>query len=133
MREFFVGLGALSCVFLVNSLSEAHAEATMQFGEPVQKELLISMEQFFAAPEYFIGETVTVKSVVTDSCTRMNCWMRLETPEQSQFFRIKVNDGDMVFPISTRGRTAWATGTIEVLEGEEQVRYQLRPVGVEIN
>jgi len=133
MREFLVGLSALSSVFLLNSFYSVHAEATMQFGEPIQKELLVSLNDFFTRPDAYIGETITVESTVTNSCTRMNCWMQLETPSHSQLFRIKVNDGEMIFPISTRGKTALATGVIDVIETDSGHMYQLRPIGVEIN
>lgn len=148
MREFLVGLGALSSVFLVNAIHEVQAEAMMRFGQPVQMDKMVSLDSFFENPESFVGRTITVQSVVTDSCTRMNCWMRLETPNHSQSFRIKVVDGEMVFPISTRGQIALATGVIETVDLSESqqatwmetyqvdeapaVMYQLRPVGVEI-
>jgi hypothetical protein len=49
-------------------------------------------------------------------------------------FRLKVRDGDMVFPLSAKGKTAYATGTVRLWpQGEDEPgAYQLYPTAVEI-
>jgi NACalpha-BTF3-like transcription factor len=57
---------------------------------------------------------VQVKGKVSEVCARMGCWMQLV--EAGKAVRIKVNDGDIVFPKSAVGKTAVAEGTLRKLE-----------------
>ena len=63
-----------------------------------------------AKPEKFVGKTVQVKGKVTEVCQMMGCWMSLNDGEKS--IRIKVNDGDIVVPKDSIGKTAIAEGLL---------------------
>ncbi|RUO35975.1 hypothetical protein CWE13_10560 [Aliidiomarina shirensis] len=130
-------LFALSFLFLAN----AHAMSTeaLQFGDEVPDTEVTNLETFFENPNSYIGKTILVEGVITNSCENMGCWMTLKTSSDHELFRIKVNDGEMVFPIEARGRTAWAYGSIETVEvpagdsdNETRTMYQLRPTGVKV-
>jgi len=49
---------------------------------------------------------------VTEVCTMAGCWMALVDPETSQMIRVKVNDGDIVFPKEAVGKLAIAEGKL---------------------
>ncbi|TMP39630.1 DUF4920 domain-containing protein [Pseudoalteromonas rubra] len=66
------------------------------------------------APKYHQSE-VTVKGTVTKVCKKRGCWMTLSVDNTEQI-TVKVRDGDMVFPMSAVGKTAYATGRFEVFE-----------------
>jgi len=55
----------------------------------------------------------------------MGCWMALADPESGKSVRIKVNDGDIVFPKDGAGRTAIAEGKFTRIElsREQAVAY----------
>lgn len=66
------------------------------------------------APLYHQSE-VTVRGTVTKVCKKRGCWMTLNV-ENAEQITVKVRDGDMVFPMSAVGKTAYATGRFEVFE-----------------
>jgi hypothetical protein len=46
----------------------------------------------------------------------MGCWMELADPESGKSIRIKVKDGDIVFPKEAIGKTAIAEGKLAKVE-----------------
>jgi NMD protein affecting ribosome stability and mRNA decay len=59
------------------------------------------------------GKTVQVKGKVTEVCQMMGCWMNLVDPSSGQSIRVKVNDGEIVFPKDAPGRMAIAEGKLK--------------------
>jgi len=119
--------------------AQANNSNSLSFGETIPNIEPTSLETFFENPESYIGKNILIEGIVTNSCERMGCWMSLKTTADHELFRIKVNDGEMVFPIAARGKTAWAYGAIEIVdlapeEGSENPRtlFQLRPTGVRV-
>jgi hypothetical protein len=64
---------------------------------------------------------VQVRGKVTEVCTMMGCWMQVV--DQKDGMRIKVNDGEIVFPRTAVGKTATAEGILKklVLSKEQAV------------
>lgn len=110
------------------------AESSVSFGDTVNKQQITAVASILAKPAAYLEQQVTVVGEVTGVCTKQQCWMTLATAENEPRFRIKVRDGDMVFPLSAKGKTAYATGTVKVWpqgEGKPDA-YQLVPTAVEI-
>ncbi|CAM5183578.1 DUF4920 domain-containing protein [Alishewanella longhuensis] len=115
-------------------LSSPLIAATVTFGETVDKQQVIAVASILATPASYLEQQVTVVGEVTGVCSKQHCWMTLATAEDEPRFRIKVRDGDMVFPLSAKGKTAYATGVVKVwAQGEGKAdAYQLVPTAVEI-
>ena len=62
-----------------------------------------------------VGQVVQVKGKITEVCLKMGCWMAL-TGKDGAMIRVKVNDGDIVFPKSAIGKTGIAEGKLEKFE-----------------
>lgn len=110
------------------------AESSVSFGDAVNKQQITAVASILAKPAAYLEQQVTVVGEVTGVCTKQQCWMTLATAEHEPRFRIKVRDGDMVFPLSAKGKTAYATGIVKVWpqgEGKPDA-YQLVPTAVEI-
>lgn len=128
------------------------------FGAAVDKTRLVEVADILAKPQSYLQQQVTVKGTVEAVCQKKGCWMQLSAGKNQPTFRIKVRDGDMVFPVSAKGKTAYASGKLDPIEmdlestreylahkAEEQgeafdpasvteaiTLYQLVPVAVEI-
>jgi hypothetical protein len=72
--------------------------------------LKITIEQFRANPEQFLGKVVTVEGTVAEVCPKAGCW--LDLTEKGQTVRIKVKDGEIVFEQKLVGRKVLAEGTV---------------------
>lgn len=116
-------------------LSAGIAQAEqVQFGEAFDTTKVTAVSAIMAAPADYLEQTLTVAGEVTAVCSKQHCWMTLATAANEPKFRIKVRDGDMVFPLSAKGKTAYAIGVLTVWpQGEgEADGYQLVPSAVQI-
>ena len=149
----------LQKLFLSTTLTlTAFTAAATSFGGTVDKTKLVEVADILAKPQSYLQQQVTVKGTVAAVCQKKGCWMQLASDANHPTFRIKVKDGDMVFPVSAKGKTAYASGKLDPIEmdlestrdylahkAEEQgeafdpqsvteaiTLYQLVPIAVEI-
>ena len=91
------------------------ASAETRVGQPLTLPEPITVDQLLAGGSSAVGHTVQVKGKVTEVCQMAGCWMQLAGTGRNAI-RIKVHDGDIVFPRSAVGKTAVAEGKLEKLE-----------------
>lgn len=110
----------LSILFLSLALTGAFAK---DLGKPLTLKEALPVAKVLAAPDDFVGKTVQVKGKVTEVCTMAGCWMNLVDSESQKMLRIKVNDGEIVFPKESIGKLALAEGTLRkiVLTKEQAI------------
>jgi hypothetical protein len=70
-------------------------------------------------PATYEGKTVHVSGEVTEVCPRRGCWIDIADPETGETIRVKVTDGDIVFPLSAQGSKIEVEGTVQRLELDE--------------
>jgi hypothetical protein len=91
------------------------AAGEKKLGRPLTLERPVSVRDVLAKPESLVGKTVQVKGKVTEVCQMMGCWMALVDPVTQSLIRVKVNDGDIVFPKEAVGKMAVAEGKLAKL------------------
>ena len=64
----------------------------------------------------YVGEKVKVSGLVIDVCSTRGCWIYLAGDREFEKIRIKVTDGEIVFPMEARGKKAVVEGIVESLE-----------------
>ena len=89
--------------------------ADQKLGRPLTQKETLTLAAIFEQPGSFVGKTVQVKGKVTEVCQMAGCWMNL-TDDQGHLLRIKVQDGDIVFPKESVGKSAIAEGKLERYE-----------------
>lgn len=95
-----------------------------KLGKPLELRETVSIRALVTEPDKYAGKTVQVKGKVSAVCQKMGCWMQL-TGEGDHSLRVKVKDGEIVFPKEAVGRTAIAEGTfVKAADG-----YQIRGSG----
>ncbi|MBV8707644.1 MAG: DUF4920 domain-containing protein [Acidobacteriaceae bacterium] len=95
--------------------------ANQKLGKPLSAQEPLPLASVIAQSDRLVGKTVQVKGKVTEVCQMAGCWMNL-TDEQGDLLRIKVEDGDIVFPKDSVGKMAIAEGK---LEKHQMTREQL--------
>ena len=97
------------------------AMAAESYGKALTLAQPTAVATIVAKPEQYVGKTVQVRGKVTEVCTMMGCWMQVV--DQKDGMRIKVNDGEIVFPRTAVGKTATAEGILKklVLSKEQAV------------
>jgi hypothetical protein len=101
-------------IFCLLVAGVAVCTADTRLGKPLVLTRPVSVSALMAAPDASVGKVVQVKGRVTEVCEKMGCWMQLTDGKSA--VRIKVVDGEIVFPGSAIGRSAVAEGTLSRIE-----------------
>ncbi len=91
----------------------ACAMAAEKFGKGLTLSQPTPVATILASPDQYVGKTVQVRGKVSEVCTMMGCWMQLV--DNKDGMRIKVNDGEIMFPKDAVGKTATAEGLLKKL------------------
>ena len=78
-------------------------------------------------PESYLDKTVLVEGEVLDVCHNMGCWMDLSSGTEGEKIKVKVKDGEIVFPVEAIGNNAQVEGKvykIELTEKEAKEYYE---------
>jgi len=89
--------------------------AERKLGQPLTLQAQTPIKNLVDSPEPYVGKVVQVKGKVTEVCEKMGCWTNL-VDAGGKMIKIKVNDGEIVFPKTAVGRTAIAEGTLKKFE-----------------
>jgi hypothetical protein len=87
--------------------------AAEKFGKGLTLSQPTPVATILASPDNYVGKTVQVRGKVSEVCTMMGCWMQLV--DNKDGMRIKVNDGEIMFPKNAVGKTAIAEGQLRKL------------------
>jgi len=85
-------------------------------GKPLTLKTQTSIADISAKPADYVGKTLQVKGKITEVCQAMGCWMMLVDPATKASLKIKVKDGEIVFPKESVGKIATAEGTLAKIE-----------------
>ena len=99
--------------------------ADLQLGKPLTLKEQVAIDKLVASPADYAGKTVQVKGKVTAVCEHAGCWMKLADPS-GKTVRIKVEDGEIVFPKESVGKLATAEGKFVAVDGKT---YQIAGTG----
>ena len=113
----------LLCSLAILSLSNATWATgeckTTAYGAGVDLDESVAVSAILASPMDYDGKIVRVDGEVKDVCRMMGCWMEIQVANEENSMdvvKVKVKDGEIVFPVSTLGHQAAAQGTVEVKE-----------------
>jgi Domain of unknown function (DUF4920) len=72
----------------------------------------VTPEAILADVDGYAGKAVRVEGTVSAVCEKAGCWMQVAGATEGQGIRIKVVDGEVVFPMSAKGKKVIAEGTV---------------------
>jgi len=122
MRSFVAGLAAawvLGC-----GAASAWAAEPVTLGQGVAAPA-VAIAELLAHPQVWVGKTVRVDGTIQDVCPMRGCWIDVAGSGAPGVLRVKVTDGEIVFPADAKGRAVSAEGVFERLEmrGEQAVGW----------
>lgn len=106
-------------LILVLSLVLLLAPATLlakTFGQGVHLAEETAISSIIDDPAAYVGQKVKVSGLVIDVCSRRGCWVYLAGDREFEKIRVKVTDGEIVFPMAARGKLAVVEGVVESME-----------------
>ncbi len=89
--------------------------AETKLGKPLTLGEPMTIAEVTAKADTLTGKTVQVKGKITEVCQMAGCWMALVDAD-GKTIRVKVNDGDIVFPKSAIGKKAIAEGEFKKIQ-----------------
>ena len=63
----------------------------------------------------YLNKKVKVKGLIKEVCPMRGCWLEIVDEKEIDKLRIKVTDGEIVFPLSAKGRNIEAEGQFSIL------------------
>lgn len=99
----------LILALLVAAAGTAVAEDKV-YGEGVGEGDLTSISAIMTDADAFQGETVRIAGTAVAVCAHRGCWIDIASDEEGQTLRVKVTDGEIVFPQSIVGEHVVAEG-----------------------
>lgn len=103
---------------LLLSLSVAALCAAEKFGKGLTLKDATPVATILGTPDNYVGKMVQVKGKVTEVCQMMGCWMQIQ--DGDKMIRLKVKDGEIMFPKNSAGKNAVAEGVLKKIELNQQ-------------
>lgn len=97
---------------LLALLLAATLYANTPLGAPLQLKETTPIAQLNAEPAEYVGKTVQVSGEITEVCQMMGCWTAIRG-EDGAMVRVKVHDGEIVFPKDSPGQRVTAEGEFQ--------------------
>ena len=113
------------CLGLILVAVAAGVQAGENYGSGVKVAEATPISKILADPDAYVGKTVRIEGKVLDVCPMKGCWMELAGEDGKQSLKVKVDDGVIVFPVTSKGKLAVAEGTVEAIPmtKEQYVRW----------
>lgn len=111
----------LALLMFVISSTYINAGNGNKYGKEITLKEKTKISAILANPQKFVGKNVLVEGTVVAVCEKRGCWIELASDEKFQKIKIKVKDGEIVFPLEESGKTALVEGTVyEIKMTKEQ-------------
>ena len=94
-----------------------------RYGDKITLTTFNNLEELFNSPDQYLGNEVLITGEITEVCPMRGCWIDIKDTHTNHNIRIKVIDGEIVFPLSAKGKYADIQGMFTKLEfSEDQAR-----------
>lgn len=96
-------------------LAPASFATELTLGEPLTLTSVTKISEINAHPETYIGKRVLIEGLVIDVCSHRGCWVDLASDLPFDRIKVKVVDGEIIFPLEAKGKNAQVEGIVEEL------------------
>ena len=100
------------------TLSMAALCGAEKFGKGLTLKESTPIGTILGAPDQYVGKMVQVKGTIAEVCQMMGCWLQIQDGEKG--LRVKVKDGEIMFPKNGAGKKAVAEGLLKKIELNQQ-------------
>ncbi len=120
-------------ILLLTLPALAFAE-TLKLGEPLTLNEVTKVSEINKNPQKYQGKRVLISGLIINVCAARGCWMDIASDVPFEKIQVKVVDGQIVFPLEAKGRTARVEGIAEELklsreEALEMASHQAKESG----
>lgn len=102
------------------------------YGNHLPKGSIYSVDELLSSSKDKLGSDILVTGIITEVCPMRGCWLQVKDDNSDSSIRIKVTDGEIVFPLSAKGRNITAKGIFTKLElSKKQAKNWKRHLALE--
>jgi hypothetical protein len=122
-------MGSILKLFLISVISTnivfAIGDDKDKYGNEITLKEKTSISDILSNPEDYLDKTVLVEGEVLDVCPKMGCWIELSSNVEGEKIKVKVKDGEIIFPEEAKGKDALVEGKVYKIDltVEEAVEY----------
>ena len=115
MRRFFM-------LLLVMLLGTVTAQAAVEgvYGQGVTLTEVTPLSAILDAPQDYLDKRVLVEGMIIEVCVARGCWVYLSGDRPFEKIRVKVTDGEIVFPVAAQGHMARVEGIVQEIRMSQQ-------------
>ena len=86
------------------------------YGNRMEKGIPNRVNEVLKNPDEYLSKNVLVSGVIDDVCPLRGCWIQISDKNQTGSIRVKVTDGEIVFPLSAKNHNVTVQGTFVRLD-----------------
>ena len=90
------------------------------YGNHPSKGIIYDVDELLLSASESLGKKLLVNGIITEVCPMRGCWLQVKDYNSDSSIRIKVTDGEIVFPLSAKGKNIIAEGIFTKLELSEK-------------
>ena len=101
------------------------SEITMEnLGIGISNTDVSSITELLNNPSGYLGNNVTINGTIVDVCPMMGCWIEVKDFTSEEVIRVKVKDGDIIFPKESKNKEVLVEGVFSKLDFTEEQAIQ---------
>jgi hypothetical protein len=108
-KGFFRTVLMATALFVLSTAASAE-ELPKTYGKGISGSDTTLVSRILATPGAFVGKPVCVEGTVVGVCARRGCWMEIASDKETETIRVKVTDGQIVFPMALMGERVRVEG-----------------------
>ena len=102
------------------------------YGNHPGKGFILNIDELLSSGSERVGGKFLVQGIITEVCPMRGCWLKVKDFNSDSSIRIKVTDGEIVFPLSATGKNIIAEGIFTKLElSKKQAKNWKRHLALE--
>ena len=90
------------------------------YGNRPTKGIIYDVDELLLSADERLETKLLVNGIITEVCPMRGCWLQVKDYISNSNIRIKVTDGEIVFPLSAKGKNIIAEGIFTKLELSEK-------------
>lgn len=107
MRKYILTISVL----LFSSIILMAADGT-KYGKDIVTKEKTKVSDILVSPDKYEGKTVLIEGTIVNVCEKRGCWIELASDKEFETIRVKVEDGEIVFPMEAKGKKALVEGEV---------------------
>jgi hypothetical protein len=117
-------------IVLVLLLAVAFVKAEDQkFGKAITLKEKTSVSTILSDPSVYDGKEVLVEGTIVGVCQGMGCWLDVAGATEGEKIRVKVEDGEIVFPKDGKGKTVLVEGVVYKVDTKAAMEHKDKKEG----